>query len=190
MKNADLLSLAEEALKLDHPDIERATVAYNEVMRRNRKRVMYLIKEIFGQAGVKPIPWLAKSVKSLDVLEQPAPGVYQGHLYVVLITGFTEQNQFYGAYVGSSRYKPETRLQQHKAGINSSTIVRNRGLQILKSLCWPNGRPVPGGKNLIWWESALNRCLARVIPRVRGDFKPIAEWDDSFQKPLRALYEA
>jgi hypothetical protein len=35
-------------------------------------------------------------------------------------------------------------------------------------------------------QSALNRCLARVIPKVSGDWKPIEECEENFQKPLRA----
>src|SRR5262249_4411282 len=114
--------------------------------------------------------------------------VYQGHLYVVLISGFTEQNQFYGAYVGASRYKPETRFQQHKAGYRASRRVKNRGIQVLKSLCWP-GRTIPGGKSRNLWESALNRCLALVVPKVHGDCVPMAEWGNDFQRPLQAIYK-
>jgi len=189
LSNASLLTLVEHSLAAVPPDVEWATLAYDELSRRRARRAINQTNGIFAQAGIKPIPWLDAATKSLGLLEAPAPGVYQGHLYVVLISGFTEQNQFYGAYVGASRYKPETRFQQHKVGLRASGLVRNRGIQVLKSLCWPNEQTVPGGRNIVLWESALNRCLALVIPKVRGDCVPMAEWGDEFQRPLRSIYE-
>jgi hypothetical protein len=103
LKNADLLNIVEQALTAVLPDIELATMAYDEMVRRNRKGVIREARGIFTRVGIKPIPWLAAATKCLEVLEISPPGPYQGHLYVVLIDGFTEQNQFYGAYVGSSR---------------------------------------------------------------------------------------
>jgi hypothetical protein len=183
----ELLELVERSLQRHEQDIEMATEAYDEAIRRDNKKIIEKIQAVFQRTNTRAILWLANAKRSLDVLELPPPGHYQGHLYVVLISDYTEQNQFYGAYVGSSKYTPATRFQQHKSGYNASRIVQKRGLQVLNSLCWPDGRTVPGGRKLIYWESALNRCLARVIPKVSGDWKPIEEWEETFQKPLRDL---
>jgi hypothetical protein len=185
----ELLAIVEQSLQREECDIERATEAHDEAIRRDNKKIIKEIKNIFQQASISPIPWLADAKGSLSVLELPPPGHHRGHLYVILISGFSKQSQVYGAYVGSSRYAPATRFKQHKAGHHSSGIVQRRGLQVLKSLCWPDGETVPGGRKVVFWESALNRCLARVIPKVSGDWKPIEEWGENFQKSLRTLYD-
>jgi hypothetical protein len=187
--NTDLLALVEHSLANTPPDIELATIAYDEARRRKRHQTIKEAREIFSRKGIHPIPWLSLAKQTLSFLVLPPAGNYQGHLYVILVDGYTEQSQFYGAYVGSSRYTPETRFQQHKAGYKSSGIVRNRGIQVLRSLCWPDGKTVPGGRDLVLWESALNRCLALTIPKVRGDHIPIDDWDDTFQPSLRAVYK-
>jgi hypothetical protein len=146
LENDCLLALIEEAT-IGEPDIEKATEAYDELIRRGRAKIVKKAKMIFANTKIKPIPWLASAKNSLEILEPPSPGQYQGHLYVVLVGGFTEQSQFYGAYVGSSRYTPETRFKQHKNGQNASKLVKNRGLQVLRSLCWPNNRTVGGPRS-------------------------------------------
>ena len=94
-------------------------------------------------------------------------------------------NGYYGAYVGSSRYRPERRFKQHKEGKHASNIVKRRGLQPLQSLFWP-WQTVPGvNAERILWESALNRCLDQVIPKVSGDFRPSKEWPEEFQVRLQ-----
>lgn len=185
-KDTDLLAVIEHSLAAVPPDIETATIAYDELNRRNRGRAA---RVIFARTGIEPIPWLDAATKCLVFLEPPPPGRYQGHLYVILIGGFTVQNQFYGAYVGSSHYLPEARFLQHKAGYHSSGVVKRRGIQVLKSLCWPVGQTVPGGKKRVQWESALSRCLALVVPKVRGHCVPMTEWEDTFQPQLRAVYQ-
>jgi hypothetical protein len=83
---------------------------------------------------------------------------------------------------GLRKAPASTGENQSKSGHNASGIVQKRGLQVLNSLCWPDGKTVPGGRKLIYWESALNRCLARVIPKVSGDWKPIEEMGRNFSK--------
>lgn len=171
-------------------NIEIATLALDELKRRKKsKRIIQITREaqnLLRDAEIRPIPWLQATRESLSILKSPKKGKYQGHLYVVLIEGYTKGNGYYGAYVGSSMYRPETRFKQHKDGINASSIVNRRGLQLLQSLCWP-WRTVPGGKERTLWESALNRCLAEVIPKVSGDFHSSGEWPAKFQRPLQNL---
>jgi len=166
-------------------DIEIATLALDELKLRNKAKRITQAQKLFRNAKFKPIPWLQSARDSLTILERPKKGNYQGHLYVVLIEGYKKTNEYYGAYVGSSKYRPETRFKQHKEGKHASNIVKRRGLQLLQSLCWP-WQTVPGSKGeRILWESALNRSLAEVIPKVSGDFRPSGEWPSEFQVRLQ-----
>jgi hypothetical protein len=159
-----------------------ATLAYNELLHRNKEKPA---NKKFEEANLHPIPWLESARKSLSILEMPGDGRYQGHLYVILKSGFTEGSGYYGAYVGSSKLKPENRFKEHKAGIRSARGIPERGEQILRSLCWP-WRTVPGAKKeRKEWESALNRCLSTVVPKVHGDFYLVEEWPEGFQIPLK-----
>jgi hypothetical protein len=163
-----------------------ATLAYNELLHRNKEKTA---NRKFSKANLHPIPWLESARKSLSILEMPKEGKYQGHLYVILKSGFTKSNGFYGAYVGSSKLKPENRFKEHKAGIRSARGIPERGEQLLRSLLWP-WRTVPGAKKeRVEWESALNRCLSTVVPKVHGDSFPIEKWPEDFQKPLKRLIQ-
>jgi hypothetical protein len=179
---ADLLDLIECTLDLNNRDLEIASAAFLELKRRGKDGRATKMMEAFG---VPPIPWLRDAREALGVLQPPPSGQYQGHLYVVLLDGYTSHNGFYGAYVGSSRYTPQTRFDKHLAGIDASPKVKRRGLQLLSSLQWP-WMTVPGNKEeRKLWESALNRCLALVASKVEGDFTPSREWPDGFQEPLK-----
>lgn len=181
-KNSFLIETVEHSLSPKTMDIELATLAYNELARRKKAN---RAKKFFQVSGKQPIPWLQSARSCLDILQPPDAGHYQGHLYVILVGGYSPTNQHYGAYVGSSRYLPETRFQQHKDGKHASRRVNRRGIQLLQSLTWP-WRPVPGAnQKRIYWESALNRCLAGVIPKVSGDYRPQEDWPSDFQIPLQ-----
>ncbi|MDC0189744.1 hypothetical protein OAJ77_00760 [Rhodospirillales bacterium] len=183
----EILAAIEAHILTDVANIEIATLALDELKLRKKAKRITLAQKLFRSAGFKPIPWLQSARDSLTILERPKKGNYQGHLYVVLIEGYTKTNKYYGAYVGSSRYRPETRFKQHKEGKHASNIVNRRGLHPLQSLLWP-WQTVPGGKTeRILWESALNRCLDQVIPKVSGDFRPSGEWPSEFQRPLQAI---
>ena len=182
----ELIRVVECGLSRQSRDIELATLAYDELSQRNKSN---RVAALFKETGVTPIPWLKSARACLDILESPPQEHYQGHLYVILISGYTPQNQTYGAYVGASRYRPQTRFEQHKTGINASNKVQNRGIQPLLSLNWP-WRTVPGGKDKReFWESALNRCLATKVPKVLGDYRPTEDWPSGFQMPLREILE-
>ena len=182
----EIIRAVECGLRPQSVDIELATLAYDELSQRNKStRVTALFKE----ADVIPIPWLRRARECLDILEPPSQGHYQGHLYVILIGGYTPKNQTYGAYVGASRYRPQTRFEQHKAGINASNKVQKRGIQPLLSLNWP-WRTVPGGRDKReFWESALNRCLTTNEPNELGDYRTTEDRPSEFQMPLRAILE-
>ena len=134
---------------------------------------------------IEPIPWLADAKKKLKLLNPPIEGQrYQAHLYAILIEGYTETNGIYGVYVGVSRYTPENRFKQHKEGAHAANLVKNRGIQVLHSLCWP-WRTVPGGREeRLLWETALHHCLELAVSRVRGDTVKLEDIPPDFQALL------
>jgi len=53
------------------------------------------------------------------------------HLYLVLLDYADSRPDPYGVYVGTSRYRPAERFDQHKAGIRAAGSVLKRGLEVL-----------------------------------------------------------
>lgn len=53
------------------------------------------------------------------------------NLYLVLLDYADARAHPYGVYVGMSRYTPEQRFDQHKAGIRPAGSVLRRGLEVL-----------------------------------------------------------
>jgi hypothetical protein len=60
-----------------------------------------------------------------------ARGRGRHHLYLVLLDYSDSRPEPYGVYVGSSRYRPSERFDQHKAGIRAAGSVLKRGLEVL-----------------------------------------------------------
>jgi hypothetical protein len=166
-----------------YPDIEIATLGFDELSRRGKTGKA---RQLFENAGWEPIPWLAEARKSLELLDPPSKGNYRGRLYVILVRGYTKENGTYGVYVGSTSKKPEERFKEHKAGgITAARGIKDRGIQLLRSLDWP-WRGVPGGKPILThYESALNHALGLSIKKMKGDATPSSNWDDGFQPKLR-----
>jgi len=165
---------------IEERDIELATLALDtlEIQGRAGKAKSLLKKE-----GVKPIPWLKSARAGLSILEEPPKNRSNGHLYTVLVSAPRGARAKYWAYVGSTRYTPEYRFGQHRAGVNAAGIVQSSGIQILRSLCWP-WRTVPGRRQeRLDWEAALHECLALAVPMVKGDSHP-EDWADGFQAKL------
>lgn len=53
------------------------------------------------------------------------------HLYLVLLDYSDSRPDPFGVYVGTSRYRPTERFDQHKAGIRAAGSVLRRGLEVL-----------------------------------------------------------
>lgn len=53
------------------------------------------------------------------------------HVYLVLLDYSDRRGDPYGVYVGMSRYSPNQRFDQHKAGIRASGSVLKRGIEVL-----------------------------------------------------------
>src|SRR5512139_777175 len=60
-----------------------------------------------------------------------ADGRGRSNLYLVLLDYADSRPEPYGVYVGTSRYRPSERFDQHKAGIRAAGSVLRRGLEVL-----------------------------------------------------------
>jgi len=52
-------------------------------------------------------------------------------IYLVLLDYSDSRAEPHGVYVGMTRYTPEQRFEQHKAGIRAAGSVLRRGLEVL-----------------------------------------------------------
>ena len=175
-------------------DIEIATLALDELKRRKKaKRITQQAQKRFREAGIKPIPWLQSARDSLKFLEPPKKKNHKGYLYVILKGGFKERKGFYVPYVGVSAKRPEVRFKEHKSGIKAGRGLPKRGVQLLRSLCWPgynekgDWKTVPNGTPArYYWESALHLCLETSVPEVHGDVQfQLKDWPEDFQIQLQ-----
>ena len=55
----------------------------------------------------------------------------RSNIYLVLLDYSDSRAEPYGVYVGMTRYTPEQRFEQHKAGIRAAGSVLRRGLEVL-----------------------------------------------------------
>ncbi len=157
-----------EWLALDPPRLELATLAYEELRQRSESRGRAALR-LFPDS-LPPIAWLpaAREVVRRDLRPCDTPRG-RGRLYVMLRSGYTEMNGFYGAYVGVTRHNVEERYIQHRTGIRAARGLQQYGIELLYSLfCWAN--PIPGSNETRRVrETELHRLLATSIPRVAGD---------------------
>lgn len=164
-----LLVGIEEWLSLDPPRLELATLAMDELTARGISKAIRAHR-LFQQAGIEPIPWLAKArAKVLCDLPVSTTPRGKGRIYVMLRGGYTAQSDHYGAYVGVTSKRVEDRLIEHRTGIRSGSGLKEHGIELLYSLFdWAN--PIPGG-NIIRreHETRLHKILAEIVPRVSGD---------------------
>jgi len=190
----DILVAIKNQFLTEDVDIEIATLALDELKRRKKaKRITQQAQKRFREAGIKPIPWLQSARDSLKFLEPPKKKNHKGYLYVILKDGFKERKGFYVPYVGVSAKRPEVRFKEHKSGVRAGRGLEKRGIQLLRSLCWPgyseNGKwkTVPNGnRERYLWESALHICLQTTIPEVAGDVQfQLDEWPKDFQIRLQ-----
>ena len=154
------------------PSLELATLAFEELQSRGQDLNAGMK---FAENGLQPIPWLrvaAEQVRSVftpEVLESQKEGRPGGNVYVVLRSGYTEDNGWYGAYVGSTGKSPAIRCAEHRKGIRSARGLPRYGIEPLWSL-FDFINPVPKARaGREEWETRLHEALAPVIPKVTGD---------------------
>jgi hypothetical protein len=161
----ELETTIQDTLAADRPNLELATLCLEELRLRGKARKA---EWMFERSTWQPIPWLPAALDAVKGMERPPAGHYAGHLYVILIDGYSARNGHYGAYVGVTGKRPETRFDQHRRGVHAARR-HHRMLQLLPSLYAPIGL-VPGDKEgRRTWETKLHETLATVIPRVTGD---------------------
>lgn len=162
----ELLEILDHECNRPEPDLEILSYVFGELKRRNK---IGKAESILSDTLITPIPWLSDArsrIRDSFDLSDLRPG-FVGRLYVVLLQ-YDDPDDLW-VYVGSTSKDPTIRYAEHKKGIRSSAKVRTRGVQLLPSL-WPPTWQVPG-KQILWWETALHRCLEQVLPsnRVKGD---------------------
>ena len=154
------------------PQLELATLAREELRERGEDLNASMK---FAEAGLEPIPWLgdaiaaARKTFTADVLETQKEGKLGANVYVMLRGGYTADNGWYGAYVGSTGKRPERRCVEHRKGIRSARGLPKYGIEPLWSL-FDFINPVPKARaGREEWETRLHEALAPVVPKVTGD---------------------
>ncbi len=154
------------------PALELATLALHELQTRGADLNAGMK---FAENGLQPIPWLVQAgervreVFTNDILESQKQGRLGASVYVVLRSGYTSDNDWYGAYVGSTGKTPAIRCAEHRKGIRSARGLPRYGIEPLWSL-FDFINPVPKARaGREEWETRLHEALAPIIPKVTGD---------------------
>ncbi len=87
----------------------------------------------------EPIKWLLDAEDICRRFTRTSSGNH--HIYIALLEGYRKDAP-YRPYVGESRYRPETRYQNHKAGRHCSRVVYRRGICLLPTL-YDHLNPLP-----------------------------------------------
>ncbi|GGB47049.1 hypothetical protein GCM10011316_18980 [Roseibium aquae] len=156
-------------LQLEPLHLELATLALDELTHRGAD---LNARMKFARANVEPVAWLTQARQAVlagfpeTVLEKSGTGT----VYVLLRSGYTRENGFYGAYVGSTRKSLDQRFREHaKGGAKAARGLARYAIEPLYSLCLPLN-PVPARRaKLEEWETRLHECLAPIVPKVTGD---------------------
>mgnify|MGYP006076208033 CR=1 FL=1 len=168
--NDELFCLSIKCFEENSLDLEIATLIYEELKYRKSSSSNKLLSDLllgFSIVNHQPIQWLnhAKSIiRSIKNVDHNLK--YTISIYAILRDGYSNKNQRYGVYVGQTSKSVEERFLEHKSGINSGRGLPIHGIQILRSL-WPFEK-VKGSKKL-FYETALNLSLKKIVPKVSGD---------------------
>ncbi len=154
------------------PSLELATLAYDELVSRGTDLDAGMK---FAGAGLEPVGWLSAARHRLhevftpDILSTQKKGRLGANIYVMLRHGYTADNGWYGAYVGSTGKTPAQRCTEHRKGLRSARGLPQYGIEPLWSL-FDFINPVPNArKGREEWETRLHEALAPIIPKVTGD---------------------
>ena len=159
-------------LQSDPPSLELATLALHELELRHDDLNASMR---FAEAELEPVPWLIEAGEQVrrvftpDVLDTQKEGRLGGSVYVILRGGYSAENGFYGAYVGSTKRPPEKRAVEHRKGVRAGRGLQRYGIEPLWSL-FGFINPVPVKRErMMEWETRLHEALAPVVPKVTGD---------------------
>jgi hypothetical protein len=79
-----------------------------------------------------PMQYVSWLPAAYDVAARFRPGTKgRSNVYLVLLDYSDRRGDPHGVYVGTSRYTPAQRFEQHKAGLRSAGSVLKRGLEVL-----------------------------------------------------------
>lgn len=98
---------------------------------RRSRSCRQVMQAMFPERSLSPIPWLPVAQDAARTVQKSTSGGH--HLYVILLDGFCKDGR-YGVYVGETRYRPERRFGEHKAGIRAAGAAQRMGLCLLPSL--------------------------------------------------------
>ncbi len=171
-KSAHLETLIRGWLKQNPPCLELATLALGELTQRGEDLNASMS---FAAAKLEPIPWLETARMRVQRIFEPddrpemKSAKRKGNIYVILRGGYTSENAWYGAYVGSTKKPVKTRYMEHRKGPRAAKGLPKHGIEPLFSL-FDFLNPVPAERQILMeWETRLHEALAPVIPKVTGD---------------------
>ena len=198
-----LLSAGVYCLNKEKPDIEIPTLIMQELECRLKEKnneaqqALEVIKQSFLEKDIRPIKWLQRARKQLQLLQNPPNQTYNSsHSVYVILMDYFKEDKTYGVYVGETYLLPEERFKNHLSGISASPKVKKRGLQLLRSLMPYSPKKITDRQSSIF-ESAVHLCLEKTkttlgknpkFLRVRGNGNNIKpeDWPKGFQRNLRA----
>lgn len=159
-------------LQQNPPHLELATLALHELEARGDDLNAGMK---FAKADLHPIPWLVtardavRTVFPATLIDDQMSGQRRANVYVMLRGGYTDQNQWYGCYVGSTKKSPTARCLEHRKGVRAGRGLPRYGIEPLWSL-FDFLNPVPTAKAArMEWETRLHEALAPIVPKVTGD---------------------
>jgi hypothetical protein len=171
-QSSHLETLINGWLMSNPPYLELATLALGELMVRGDDLAASMK---FAELQLAPIPWLDDARKAVseafpgELLQREKKGRLGGNVYVVLRGGYTKDNGWYGAYVGSTKRSIEKRFREHRTSSRAGRGLIAHGIEPLYSL-FSRLNPLPiARQDLLEWETRLHEALAPVIPKVTGD---------------------
>ena len=133
----ELLQRFEESLK-DRDGVAGAHCVHELWMRHEMPMNIERMLGLLWRAAPESVPdWLPmRYVEWLPLVYDAAArfvpeGRGRSNVYLVLLDYGDRDGNPYGVYVGSTKYSPAERFDQHKAGIRSAGSVVKRGLEVL-----------------------------------------------------------
>ena len=101
------------------------------IAKKRKSKTLQAVMQPLIAADVPPIEWWESAVQASQSVQKSTRGNH--HVYVVLLDGYQRDSR-YGLYVGESRYTPERRYDNHKAGKHASRHVLRKGVCLLFDL--------------------------------------------------------
>ena len=180
--NDELLDVLENCAETQ---FELMSYAWCEIRRRAKPPKIGRAERICDDRELTPIPWLADARKALDVLSAPTGKKHTCSTYVILRDGYTDQNGYFGLYVGVTSKSPEARFREHTSPGHrlAAKGLPEHGICLLRTLMHPFVK-VPAREKL-HYETALHLALSLIVPKVSGDIRnDYLTWLPEFQPRL------